>query len=307
MTALHPVALLPCETYDLDKLKQVMDLQFRQALPGGLRGYSVLLKPNLVSGRGHDGLACTNADFIAAAAELLADHGARLRIGDSPAFGSAIEVMHRCGIAAALKNLPIALVDFTAGPVRRLAHGVTVSLAREAFECDLLLNLPRVKAHSQMRVTLAVKNLFGAVLGWRKAMLHMLYDDRHNNFVRMLVDLLDLFPQALHLVDGIVAMHCTGPVLGSSFALGIVGLAQNPVALDTALLTVLDLPHEQSPIWAECSRRNLPGISLSQLYFPLQDAQSLQCAGFLVPEHLSPVRFNPLHATRSVCRRLLGR
>jgi len=307
MAAIVPVALLPCETYDRDKLKGIMELQLRQVLPGGFKGSIVLLKPNLVSGRGHDGLACTSADFIAAAAELLADYGARLRIGDSPAFGSATAVMHRCGIAAALKDLPVTLVDFTPGPVRRLAHGVTIRLAREVFECDLLLNMPRVKAHAQMRVTLAVKNLFGAVVGWRKAMLHMRYDDRHNSFVRMLVDLLDLFPQALHLIDGIVAMHCTGPVLGSPFPLGVLGLAQNPVALDTALLAVLGLPHEKSPIWVECSRRKLPGVSLSQLHFPLRDALSLQRAGFLVPERLSPVRFHPLHVTRSVCRRLMGR
>ena len=307
MTSPSTVALLSCETYDHCKLKKIMDLQLRHVLTSTLRGRTVLLKPNLVSGRGHDGLGCTSANFITAAAELFLDHGARLRIGDSPAFGSAKDVMFRFGITSALKKSAVELIDFTEGPAVKLAHGVTVRLAKEVFDCDLLLNMPRVKAHCQLRVSLAVKNMFGTVFGWRKPLLHMRYDDRHNNFVKLLVDLLDLFPAVLHLMDGVIAMHGTGPVSGSPFPLGVVGLSQNAVALDTALMTILDLPFEKSPIWLECKRRDLHGVSLQQIIFPFQDANQLRKRDFHVPEQLSPIRFHPLHAVGSVCRRLFKR
>ena len=42
---------------------------------------------------------------------------------------------------------------------------MTVTVAREAMECDIFVGLPKIKAHNQMYMTLAVKNIFGIVKG----------------------------------------------------------------------------------------------------------------------------------------------
>ena len=300
-----PVALLPCPGYDREHLKNKLDVLLASLNFSLPRGSTVLLKPNLVAGRGHAGLACTSPEFAAAAAELFLDYGAKVRIGDSPAFGSAHAVMARCGYTDTFSGLPVERINFTDGPLVPLDGGVSVLIAQEALDCDLLVNLPRVKAHSQLRVSLAVKNLFGTVLGWRKPLLHMRLGNRDNAFAEMLVDLAALFPAAFHLIDGIVAMHRSGPINGAPFALGLIGAATNPVGLDTALLHAIAANPALSPLWLECRRRQLPGSAPADLRFPLFSPEQLQVQNFILPADLTPIRFHPLHAVRSLGRRLL--
>ena len=51
-------------------------------------GARVLVKPNLVAPY-NSGLSCTNPLVVRAACAYLLDHGAKVSVGDSPAFGTA--------------------------------------------------------------------------------------------------------------------------------------------------------------------------------------------------------------------------
>lgn len=307
-TDLVPVALLRTTSYRRPLLKAAVDQICRQLPFACSRGSRVLLKPNLVTGRGHDGLACTHPELVAAAAEWFLDQGAVVRIGDSPAFGTARGVMAACGIRAAVAGLPVKLVNFGRWESVGLASGPVVRLAREARECDMLINLPKLKAHGQMLVTLAVKNYFGTVVGWRKPYLHMRWGaGEGDRFAALIVDLLAVLPVSLSLVDGITAMHRTGPVLGEPFPLGLLAGAANPVAADTALLLTLGLEPAASPLWRECSRRRLPGSRPRELSFPLLAPEEVAAVGFEVPPHLAPVRFHPGQMLGSSLRRLIAR
>ncbi|MFO7817096.1 MAG: DUF362 domain-containing protein, partial [Desulfovibrionales bacterium] len=50
-------------------------------------GQRVLVKPNLVAGKNR-GLGCTDPRFVYEACRCLIDLGAKVSVGDSPAFGS---------------------------------------------------------------------------------------------------------------------------------------------------------------------------------------------------------------------------
>lgn len=297
------VGLIPCPRYDRGLVKEGVaticsSLGF--AVPPGSK---VLLKPNLVSGRRKDGLACTQAEFVAGAAEWFLDLGARVTVGDSPAFGTARGVMSSCGITAALRKYPVTLADFDEPVAVTLPGGISVKIARPALEADFLINLPRVKAHGQLLITLAVKNYFGTVIGFRKAALHAGLGGREGRFEAMLVDLLGVLPGGISLIDGIIAMHQQGPVNGKPFPLGIIGGALNPVALDTALLHLLRIAPERSPLWRECRRRGLPGSRPETLHFPLGYPRNFPVGRFEVPGQLKAVSFHPLHLFVSVMKR----
>ena len=141
-------------------------------------GTRVLLKPNLLSGRSAEHLACTHPLFVAAVAEWFVEQGALVAIGDSPAFGTARGVMRSTGIEKALAGLPVKQINFDRSEPVILAGGVKVNVASAALECDMLINLPRVKAHSQFYMTLAVKNYFGTVVGFQKPGWHLRYGNR---------------------------------------------------------------------------------------------------------------------------------
>jgi len=132
------------------------------------------------------------------------------------------------------------------------------------------------------------------------------YGNDAETFASHLVDLLAVLPQSMTVIDGIIAMHKTGPVSGKPYHLGLVGAAVNPVALDTALLQVLGLELENSAIWKECRRRNFKGSIPETLVFPLASPQELRAEEFRVPAILKPVSFNPLRMLVSGCRRFMA-
>lgn len=301
------VALARCRTYDRRSLRKGIAAVAAAAGIACGRGARVLLKPNLVSGRLHNGFACTNGEFIAAVAELFLDQGASVAVGDSPAFGTAKGVMAACGIDRALKKLPVQLVNFGAPRQVKLSSGLSVGIAGEALDCDVLVNLPKVKAHSQLLVTLAVKNFFGAVVGFRKPWLHARHGDIGNRFEALLVDLLAVLPESCTLADGVVAMHHEGPILGKPYPLGLIAGSANPVAVDTALLSVLNVAADRSILWRECRRRNMPGTEAAAIRYPLLQPQDVRAGDFIVPGRLKPVSFHPWRLISGSVKRLLAR
>ena len=302
-----PVALGKASFYGYVLLDAAVDAMFSSLPLGDVSGSTVLLKPNLVAASGHGNLACSQPEVVAAAARFFADRGCRVLIGDSPAFGSGRRLMERCGIATALAGLPVEPVDFHRSRPVRLSCGVEVKVAEAALSCDLLVNLPRVKTHAQMLVTLAVKNLFGTVTGWRKPWLHARLGDRGNRFPAMLADLAAIFPRVLTLADGIVAMEGRGPIKGTPVELGFLAASMDPVALDTVILALLGIDRDKSPVWRECARRGLAGCDMRNISFPLDSPEEFRVPAISLPDPLDPESFDPLRLARGAVKRLCNR
>jgi uncharacterized protein (DUF362 family) len=299
------VYLDKCSTYAKGELKEFFKRSFATAHDFSPRGAKVFIKPNLISSRGPL-LACTHGSFLLALGEFLVDNGAQVAIGDSPAFGNASNVLNKLGVDRALLERGIKIVNFSKVVHRRLECGVNVGLAAEPLDCDYFINAPKVKAHSQMYVTLAVKNIFGIVLGMRKAILHMRHGGEDNMFRRILVDLLQVLPPHFSVIDGVKAMHVTGPIHGKSLKLGCIGFSHDPVALDTSLLHALRLDPLKSPLWCEAKRRGNNGTDLCNLHFAMQQPEVFHGSRFLAPQELSPIRFNPFRFFWGGLKRVAG-
>jgi len=298
------VALQRCAEYRRQTIKGLVE-RLSRALSFSIRpGNHVLIKPNLVCAQGVRGLPCTHPEFIAAVVEWLLDHGAKVLVGDSPAFGSAKGVMSACGITDALKGLPVKLLNFNQRRQVTLKSGISVGIFPMAMECDMLVSLPKIKAHSQLGVSLAVKNYFGAVVGFQKSWWHLRHGGRECRFASLLVDLLEELPDGISLADGILTMHVTGPVFGKPYALGLVGGSVNPVALDTALLIALGQGCQSSLIWRECANRKLVGSEAENIAYPLLTPEDMQVHDFIVPALLKPISFNPFRLMMGGIKRL---
>lgn len=269
-----------------------------------LRSARVVVKPNLISAR-RSSLACTEGRFILAAARLFMNHGARVVVGDSPAFGTTRAVLDKIGVLHSLQKMAVPIADFTRVKPVKLPSGLTTGLAAEALDCDLLVNLPRVKAHAQLRVTLAVKNYFGCVAGLRKPCWHMKHGGTAGAFRHHLVELLSVLPQSITFVDGITAMHRSGPISGEPFNLGIVACSANPVSADRALLEIIGLEPHASPLMLACIDAGIVGVDLSELSFPILAPRDVKADSFEVPPELSPIRFSPFRFLKNNIKRII--
>jgi uncharacterized protein (DUF362 family) len=292
-----------CSSYGTVELKEFFQRSFATSGDFSPRSSKIFLKPNLISSKGPD-LACTHGSFLLALGEFLVDNGAQVTVGDSPAFGNTSKVLRKLGVADGLQERGIKIVNLKRVVNCPLECGVNVGLAAEPLECDYLINAPKLKAHSQMYVTLAMKNIFGIVLGMRKAMLHMQHGGANNMFSRIIVDLLQYLPPNFSVIDGIRAMHVTGPIHGIPLDLGCVGFSSDPVALDTALLHALQLDPRKSPLWCEAKRRKSIGTDLDNICFPKNQPQFFHGSHFLTPQELTPIRFNPFRFFKNSIRRL---
>lgn len=300
-----PVVIQRCDEYKKSIITGLVDdLVNSLDQKHNYTGSVVLLKPNLISGL-CDPLACTDKTFIAGVAAWFLDQGAKVCIGDSPAFGSGRYVCEKQGITKTLAGMDVRQADFTDSVEKDLAGGLTVPVAREALECDFFVNLPKVKAHNQMYVTLAVKNIFGIIKGMKKAVLHMTHGSSHDKFSEIILDLLHLLPPSIHLADGIRSMHISGPLDGDPLQLNCVAGSTCPVALDTSLLALLALEKSKSPLWRAGHHRNLQGSDINNIYFPRLFPADFSYAHFVAPESLNAVRFNPVNFMGSIIKRVL--
>lgn len=266
-----------------------------------ISGSRVLIKPNFVALRNAH-LCCTHAQVIAAAARHCFERGARVVVGDSPAFGTAQAIAKTLGLPELLRPLGVAVITLKRG-VRVQSGKVRVPVSADALDADLILNLPKFKAHSQMRFSGAVKNLFGCVTGINKAWMHALHGDKEGRFAEMICGLLNVLPPTVSLMDGVEAMHRTGPIAGEAYPLGFLGASTGSVPLDTAAGMVLGATAELFPVWNQCASAGLPGADPALLTYPLQKPGDFDARGFVLPVTLKPESFRPDVLLQSLIKR----
>jgi uncharacterized protein (DUF362 family)/Pyruvate/2-oxoacid:ferredoxin oxidoreductase delta subunit len=293
-------------TYRYEDLKNRF-FEIMDALDGGRLiepGRPVLIKPNLLSSAKPEQAVLTHPLIVRAAAEFVLQKGGRPRIGDSPAVGSFKRVIRESGIAAALADLDVEFCEFTRSVKADVGEpfGV-IDLAAEALEAPLIINLPKLKTHSQMGLTLGVKNLFGCVVGLRKAQWHLRAGIDRDLFARLLVQIHQRIRPAFTMIDGILAMEGDGPGRrGIPRELGLLLGSRDAFAADHTVCQILGQNPEKLPILRVARRMGLYDGEVEVDSGGPMPAVS----GFRVPV-LTPLTYGPDRFQGFIRRHLLQR
>ncbi len=235
------------ESYSLDKVESFV----REALSvidekGTLfsTGQKVLLKPNLLRGFSPEHCVTTHPKVVEAMCRVLRDYSVgQITISDSPALGSLQAVASKAGYDPLKKLYGVKIVPLTDPVPFENEEGVPhLKIAGCLEEFDRIINLPKVKSHCQMAMTLAIKNLFGLVIGKRKPVLHCLVKNDKIKFGKMLIDIARHVNPCLTLADGIEAMQGQGPINGSPYPLGVLIASKDMTALDRVAAEILMFP-----------------------------------------------------------------
>lgn len=300
-----PVALAACSGYERTALTHAMGELFSAIGYAPACGERVLIKPNLLRADS-TGLTCTAPEIVRAACVYVLDHGAVPQIADSPGFGTVAGIARSVGIAAALADLPGApAVRALGSPVAvPLSLGGSVPISRQALEADSILNLPRLKAHTMMRVTCAVKNLYGCICGTRKALMHAVHGDKGRRFPSLILDILGALPPVTSLADAITAMHVNGPSGGKPFHAGLLVASRSPVALDTMVYAMMGLTPDRVPLWEEALLREIPGSLPEDVPLLGADIHAFSLRDFKTPTTLMGQSFSPPRLLKSALKRL---
>jgi len=259
-----PVSITRCPEYDPEKVQAAL----KQCLAplGGMAAYvspgaRVLLKPNLLAPLSTEVPVTTHPEVIRAVALDVMEAGAKVYIGDSPAVGTLSMVLKKSGILTVVEELGIEPVPFRTPVSVSVPEGgifKSLRLAAEAGSYDVILNLPKFKTHSMMSLTLAVKNMFGTVVGGAKPAWHLQAQDQLR-FADMLLDVWRTLPPALNIMDGIIAMEGRGPSSGDPVKLGLLMASSSSLAMDLVAGKIVDLPFEKHPVLYQGRARGLAG------------------------------------------------
>lgn len=302
-----PVSLMRAQSYHRAELER--SLTQLLAPLGGMtafvkRGDRVLLKPNLLTGARPTQACTTRPELVYAVAQQVMAAGGQPFLGDSPAFGSARGVAKANGLLPLAQELGLPIVELhgdrypTDNP--EFDH---LRLSKEVMEADVVINLPKVKSHVQLTLTLGVKNLFGCVPGKMKAWWHMEAGKDVQRFGTMLVETARLIDPELTIVDGIVGHEGNGPSNGEPRDLGVLGASANVFALDRAMVALLGVDPLAVPTVAQSMRLGVCP-AWEEMAFPLLTPDDLGVADWQLPAELMPIDFGMPRVVKSTFKHL---
>ena len=244
------VAAVPCVDYEPEKVYAAVCAGI-EAL-GGIGAFlrpeeRVLVKPNLLKPADADSAVTTHPEVLRAVFRLLEEYGCKsVRFGDSPGQDSGTHALERLGFRAGEKVCGALLTPMSEEIRVDFPEGMTEKefwFAREVTEADAIINVCKMKTHALMRITGAVKNLFGLLCGTRKAREHMRFPN-DGLFARMLADIHRCVKPRLHIMDAVVAMEGNGPGAGTPKRMGLLLFSPDPVALDAVFCALIHVDPE---------------------------------------------------------------
>ncbi len=265
-----PVSLQALANYDPTQVKNALHLLLEPL--GGISRYikpgqKVLIKPNLLSGKAPEKAVTTHPEIVRQVILMVQEAGGIASVGDSPGLGKPENVARKCGILDVVEATGASFAPFEESVPISLSAGTFhhLEVAREALDTDVIINLPKLKTHQMMGYTGAVKNLFGLIVGMRKARLHLQAGTDKAFFALMLLELAERFPPALSIMDAVIGMEGNGPGNGDPVQLGALLASPHPVALDTVATAMVNLPEQR--VWTQLVARQTgrQGVSLEEL------------------------------------------
>ena len=303
-----PVVLSYCNDYRLDNVTKSLQTSLDHL--GGIGkfispGDKVLIKPNLLKGISPDACVTTHPAVIEAIVRIVLDHGGHPFIGDSPAFGDLSSVAVSTGMADICKQYSIPLTPFNSPVIVAVPDNMVrrIAIDRAALEADKIINVPKLKTHVQVGFTGGVKNLFGSVVGKRKAMWHFRAGDRDHIFGKMLLEVYKILNPSLHIIDGIIALEGNGPAKGNPRQLGLLGLSGDALSLDRVLCDIINIPVSSVEIFCALKRHFNLEVDIREIDIKGSPVSSFTGKKFVLPERM-PIRFDLPRIMLSVLKHL---
>lgn len=288
------VSLVQCSDYS--NVKRAIETAVNHL--GGMgayvkKGQKVLLKPNLLSAKTRESAVCTDPSVILAVAELCKQAGAgHVMIGDSPGRGTARGALVKLGVADELEKRGFEIIEFRTPkeikqPNRRLS---VLSLSKEVFDADVVINLPKIKTHALMVLTAATKNMFGTVVGMAKPNWHLKTGRDVDFFATVLLEIAKAVNPVLTIVDGVVGMDGNGPGAGRARPVGCILAGSDVVAIDRVICEIVDVAANSVHVLNQARQKNDYGeTDLKKIQLLGDDLAKLRISDWKLPPR-SPVR-----------------
>ena len=257
------VSIVKCNSYDKEEVFNSVKLAVEKLGFRIKEGSTVLLKPNILAKATPEQAVTTHPSIIEAVCKLLKEKECKVIIGESSGFtGGTKKAFEVSGIKQAAENCKVELINLESSSLKEIENkeGKVLKklyLPEILFKVDMIINLPKLKTHSFMLYTGAVKNLFGFIPGGRKQMYHLIAPSK-KRFAELLVDIYQIIKPQFTIMDGVTGIEGNGPgVSGTPIKTGIILASESCPALDMVASDIIGYEPSEIPTNKECIERGL--------------------------------------------------
>ncbi|MFQ6080412.1 MAG: DUF362 domain-containing protein [Candidatus Bathyarchaeia archaeon] len=217
-------------------------------LLGGLsvkRDDLVVIKPNVCYPKNVENMIITDPRVLEAVINIAKNKTKNVVVVESDSVsGTANSRATKSGVMGLIKKCDVEFLNLSEDEVEEHeVAGFTLQVPKTVMKADFLINVPKVKTHDIVSISIAMKNMFGALANKKKFKFHSRLAD-------VLVFLNRTIRQDLIIVDGIVGMEGLGPIQGSPVDLGLIISGLNPVTVDAVCCHIMDFnPYAIETLW----------------------------------------------------------
>jgi uncharacterized protein (DUF362 family)/ferredoxin len=193
---------------------------------------AILIKPNFNSNMNALTGNTTDLRVIAAVIEFLKENGYRnITIGEGTNSGyyrNNISVISRLKVDKLAEYYGVKVVDLNYSvPVYiDFEKGIKAAVAKECQDADFFINMPKLKTHFEVGMSVCLKNMMGCLVGQENK------KKTHKSLARNILNINKQIRPHLHIVDGLIAMEGLGPTRGIPVNTGVVIVGTEPYLID---------------------------------------------------------------------------
>lgn len=242
---MKPVSSITCNSYDLEEVYQAVSAALGKISFIIPDNKTVLIKPNIIAQNSPDDHSVTHYSIIDALCRILKEHDCRILIGDSIAFyqkGLTRKAFETTKLKMVAEKYGAHLVAFDEEPLTAIRSGLTkldvLYIPKVLLDADMVINACKLKTHGSLRMSGAIKNMFGCLPGGYKQKLHQWMDSKLE-LSDIFLDVHNIVRPSLSVMDAVISLDGGPSAIGKPVRTARILASENAAALDLAACRIL--------------------------------------------------------------------
>lgn len=224
---------------------------------------TVLIKPNLMAQNRPEQHTITHFAVIEALCRILKERNCRILIGDSISFyqkGLTVKAFQTAGIESVALKYGAELIPFEKVPLVKISDEVmgmkALYIPEILLKADMVINACKLKTHGSLRLSGAVKNMFGCLPGGYKQEIHR-WTGNEFELSDVFINIHRIVKPALSIMDAVICLDGGPTALGRPVKTSRILASVNPAALDAVAASMIGYQIDELPILLQAQKRGM--------------------------------------------------
>lgn len=235
---MEKVAAVKCYTYEPEKVYEAIKEALRRLDFVVPENKTVLLKPNILSQNKPAQHTITHYSVVAALCRILRERNCRILIGEYISFyenGLTRKPFETSNIKSVADKYGAQLIAFEEEKLVKIKPAAVrfgeLYIPEVLLKADVIINVCKLKTHGTIRLSGAIKNMFGCLPGGYKQKIHTWVNNEFQ-LAEVFVAIHKLVQPTLSIMDAIVGLDGGPSAIGKPVETATILAASNAAALD---------------------------------------------------------------------------